>query len=195
MPNSFPSQLTALIQHLSAYTPLSAGYRDFLSRRMELRPYNKRELLLREGQVCRYAWFLHAGLLRCFYTKDEQDISSWFMTAGHIAMDPQSMYDQVPSQTNLEALENCYTLRISYPDIDEAFNHYPEANIIARKVADVYYRKAEARLTTIRMRTAIDRYRYLQENEPELIKRVPLKYLSTYLDLDATSLSKIRRKI
>ena len=43
--------------------------------------------------------------------------------------------------------------------------------------------------------TSEERYLYLYKNKKEYIKRIPIKYLSTYLGIHPNSLSRIRRKI
>ncbi len=35
----------------------------------------KRQILLREGEVCRHVAFINKGCLRYFYTKDEQEVT------------------------------------------------------------------------------------------------------------------------
>lgn len=195
MTDLISTEMQQLFRFLSLLSPLSNEFRQFLSLHLKTEQYHRKELLLREGQICQHAWFLCNGLVRSYYIKDEKDISSWFMSENQIVMVPQSMYEEQPSDISIEALEHCKALRVHYPDIMYAFKHFPEANIIARKMSDQYYMLAERRLQAIRMRKATDRYLFIQEHEPELLNRVPIKHLASYLDLDITSLNKIRARL
>jgi hypothetical protein len=49
-------------------------------------------------------------------------------------------------------------------------------------------------LYSIRMRSAAERYDWLMNNYPELILRVPAKFIASYLDITEVTLSKIKRK-
>lgn len=43
--------------------------------------------------------------------------------------------------------------------------------------------------------TAKDRYLSLQQEQPELLQQVPLKYIASFLGITDTSLSRIRKEI
>jgi hypothetical protein len=49
-------------------------------------------------------------------------------------------------------------------------------------------------LDGIKMQTARERYQFLLDRFPDLVQRVPGKYLASYLDMNEYTLSKIRRK-
>ena len=44
------------------------------------------------------------------------------------------------------------------------------------------------------MQTDAERYQWLMEYHPELIARVPAKYLATYLDIAEVTLTKIKAR-
>jgi hypothetical protein len=47
-------------------------------------------------------------------------------------------------------------------------------------------------MDSIQFETAEQRYKKLLENNPELIKRVPLSYIASYLGITLETLSRIR---
>lgn len=75
------------------------------------------------------------------------------------------------------------------------YKTYPELNFIARVLTEKYYVLSEQRLYSLRKKRARERYEYLIDNFPELIQRVPSKYLASYLSVSEETLSRIKSKI
>jgi CRP-like cAMP-binding protein len=51
------------------------------------------------------------------------------------------------------------------------------------------------RLESLQFQTAEERYKQLLTESPEIIQRVPLKYIASYLGITQVSLSRIRAQI
>jgi hypothetical protein len=83
---------------------------------------------------------------------------------------------------------------ISYSELQQIYNKYLEFNIIGRKLLENYYALSEERLYSMRMLKGSERYQYVMEFHPELIKRVPSKFLATYLGLTEVTLSRVKAK-
>jgi len=153
---------------------------------------SKKTYLLREGHICYNIYFIQKGLVRCFYTKDEKDISSWFMKEGDVIVSVESFFSQTVSYENIQALEDCMIYYLSYDDLQIAYNTFPEFNFIGRVLTEKYYKLSEQRLYSLRMQRAFEKYQYLLVNFPQLIQRVPSKYISSYLGITEETLSRIR---
>jgi hypothetical protein len=54
--------------------------------------------------------------------------------------------------------------------------------------------RKEQREASFLLDTAEQRYRNLLEQEPQMVRRVPLKYLASYLGMTAETLSRVRRQ-
>ncbi|HZH95185.1 MAG TPA: cyclic nucleotide-binding protein, partial [Flavisolibacter sp.] len=64
-----------------------------------------------------------------------------------------------------------------------------------RVLLEKYYTLSEQRLYSLRMQRSRERYEYLLEHHPELVLRVPLKYLASYLGIQEETLSRIRSRL
>ena len=71
-------------------------------------------------------------------------------------------------------------------------NDYPEVERLFRKVTEAGYVETVNRLESLQFHNAEERYRALVRQQPELIHRVPLKYIASYLGITQVSLSRIR---
>lgn len=78
--------------------------------------------------------------------------------------------------------------------LDQLYQHYIEFNFIGRKLTEQYYIKNEAQANNLRMLNARQRYDQLLESNPELISRVPLGYIASYLGITQATLSRVRKQ-
>ena len=149
-------------------------------------------MLLAQDQICKNIYFVSRGLVRCYYLLDATEVSSWFMKEGDVIVSVESFYTQQPSNEIMQALEECELYYISYDELQYVYKHYPEFNFIGRVLIEGYYMLSERRLFSLRMQKASERYRYLLDYHPELILRVPSKFLASYLGITEETLSRIR---
>lgn len=152
----------------------------------------KKGYLLKEGKVCENVWFIEKGLARCYYTKDGEEISSWFMKEGDVIFSVKSFYNQEPSYENIQVLEDSSLYFISYKELQQIYNTFLEFNFIRGVLTERYYMLSDERTFTIRMQKAHERYAHLVEHHPDLTQRVPAKYVASYLGISEETLSRIR---
>ncbi|MGC4038413.1 MAG: Crp/Fnr family transcriptional regulator [Chitinophagaceae bacterium] len=181
-----------LINYLHSIHPLSEGLREYLFSILRYKTIRRHDYLLRSGQVCRHIYFIQSGLLRCFYTKDNNEICSWFMKEGDVVVSVRSFFTQTESYEWIQALEDCTLHYISYSELIYAYKHFPEFNYTGRALLEKYYCLSEERLYSMRMQTTQQRYDYLLQHSPELFSRVPSKDIATYLGMRAETISRLK---
>ena len=184
-----------LLQFLERIHSLSDELKFHLAGILKEMVLSKKEFLLRAGSTSRCLCSIKHGLLRCFYSKDGIDISSWFMKEGDVIYSVESFLTQKPSYEYIQALEETSLFYITYEELKHIYETFPEFNYIGRALTEKYYVLSERRLYSLRMQRSQERYDYLLENHPELILRVPAKYLASYLGITEVTLSKIKSKI
>jgi CRP-like cAMP-binding protein len=183
-----------LLAYLNAIHPISEGLVNYLIGRLKTKALHKKEYLLKAGHICRQICFIEKGLLRCFYIKDGQEVSSWFMKEEDVIISVESFYNQTPSYESIQALEECELTYIDYTELQYIYHNFPEFNFIGRVLTERYYALSEQRLFSIRMQRAFERYEFLMEHHPELILRVPAKYLASYLGITEVTMSKMKAR-
>lgn len=181
-----------LLQVLNAIHPMSADLMDFLAVHIKHRVLMRKQYLLRAGHVARDICFIDYGLMRCYYIKDDTDVSSWFMKENDVIVSVESFFQQKVSYECIQALDDTSLYCLSYEQLQHAYITFPEFNFIGRVLTERYYTLSEQRLYSIRMQKSSDRYQYLMETHPELIKRVPSKFLASYLGVREETLSRLR---
>ncbi|MBI3137208.1 MAG: Crp/Fnr family transcriptional regulator [Sphingobacteriales bacterium] len=183
-----------LLELLNSVHSLSPALSAQLSEKITGRELGKRKFLLKTGHVCRYLYFVKKGLLRFYYLKDEIEVCSRFMKEGEIIIPISSFFRQQPSHEFIQALEDCELLCIEYRDIQYICRHFPEFHIVTRFLTEQYYMSSEQLLIAFRMQRSHERYAFLMRQFPELIQRVPSKYLASYLGITDVTFSNVKSK-
>ncbi len=154
----------------------------------------KNEWLVREGEICKYAWYLQKGLVRCYYERGEHEVTTWFMEVDNIITLYKSLFRQTESKYNLQALEDCELYRIRYEDILHVLETYSEARRIRTMITDKYSNLKDIRIRATSMLIAKERYRYFEKHFPRLLNRIKLEYIASYLDMDIRTLTRARKR-
>jgi len=179
---------------ISQYITISPELRSDLDSKLKCDTYHKRSHLLKEGQVSNHLYFVTKGLLRAYSITDKGDeVNSWFMQENDFLISVRSFYTRLPSLETIEVLEDCEVISIHYNDLMELYSKHTAFNIVGRVLTEKYYCESEIRLSFMRGHSAAYRYKMLLKNYPELIKRVPNKYLASYLGMTEFTLSRIKQ--
>ena len=181
-----------LLKHLNSINPLSENLVSYLATNLKTRNLRKKDFLLKKGHVSRDIYFVNKGLLRCFYLVDDKEISSWFMKEGDVIISVESFFQQAVSKESIQALEECTVYYITYQELQYTYRTFPEFNAVGRVLTERYYTLSEQRLYSIRGHKAQERFNFLQDNYPELILRVPSKYLASYLGITDVHFSNMK---
>lgn len=184
-----------LLYLLESIHPMSDGLKLELASILKKRELSKKEYLLKAGQISKAICFIGKGLLRCYYEKDGHEISSWFMKEGDVIISVESFFAQIPSYESIQVLEDALIYYITYSELQTLYRQFPEFNFIGRVLVERYYIQSEQRLYSLRMQRSQERYDYLLKHHPELVLRVPAKYLASYLGITEVTMSKVRGRI
>ncbi len=188
------SLMDSLLHMLNEIYPLSPSLKLHLCSILEARKVRRRAHLLKAGQVCRNICFIEKGLLRCYYIRHGAEVCSWFMKERDVVISVDSFFRQQPGYEYIQALEDTILHFISYEQLQQTYQEFPEFNYIGRVLTERYYSLSEQRLYSLRMQRAIERYQFMLVNFPDLNGRVPGKHLASYLGITSVTLSKIRSK-
>ncbi|MEM9985472.1 MAG: Crp/Fnr family transcriptional regulator [Bacteroidota bacterium] len=160
----------------------------------EPRPVAKGEWLLQQGEVCRSLYFLETGLVMFSSYQEGEQVSKFFTEPPYLFTAQQSFLYQFPAQEGIICLEDCslweMTSKLAMELLAQAF----WANFIRKITQEVQYNTEQLYLA-MQNQTAEDRYREMLSHQADLIQRVPLKFLASYLGVAPQSLSRIRKKI
>ena len=104
----------------------------------------------------------------------------------------ESFFKQKESFESIQALEDCEVYSLNYSDLQNLYTQFPEFNFGVRVLTEKYYVLSEQRLFSLRLQRASERFKFILEHDPQLVQRVPLKYIASYLSVSEEHLSRIK---
>lgn len=159
------------------------------------RTLKKQTNLLTAGKIAKEVYFVKSGCIRLFYEKNGEDISAYFFTEKMFAGAYDSFISQKPSRHNIETIENCEVLAISYNNFQQLLKSNPKLNELVRKILEERFVALHDLFTSQILDSPEERYIKLQKERPDLINRIPQHQIATYLGVTPVSLSRIRNRI
>lgn len=184
-----------LFQYLSSYHPLSWELRQRLMEILKFRRFRKREFLLQEGQVSENIYFIEKGLIRCYQLREGNQVSSWFMKEGDVAVAVESFFGRTPSYQYIQTLEETDVYYITHSELQATCKEFNEFYIHRCLILEKYYMLSEHRHFALQGQTAVEKYKYLIDDFPDLLKRVSSKYIASFVGLSEVHFSAIKGQI
>lgn len=148
-----------------------------------------------QGKICDYMFFVVSGSLRSYYYRDQKDITVSFALEQEIASAMHSFITRKPSYELIETMERSLIARISYADLIGLFDQFPMIERVYRKILERYYIALEDQITSVKFKSARDRYLELLQNRPKIIHKAAVGQIASFLDMSIETLSRIRGKI
>lgn len=155
--------------------------------------FSRGELVLKENEVCNYMYYVEKGLVRQFYRKGGKEVTEHLSYENGMVICIESYFRREPTRLIVQTLEPSMLYGIPYDDIRELtkmsyefctlmFAILERSLIISQKKADV-----------IRFETAKERYLRTLREYPDIIRRAPLQYVASYLQMTPETLSRVRK--
>lgn len=154
----------------------------------------KGKFILKKGQIANQYFFIKSGGVRFFYGEYEQENTSWIVFSNEFFTEISSLNPQKPSRFNIEAVEDSVLIVIDKSDMDFLYRHVPAWQELGRKVWEKMSARMIEQIVSFQTLSAEDRYLEFM-NTPELIQKVPVRHLASFLGITPNALSRIRRNI
>ncbi|MGD1841653.1 MAG: Crp/Fnr family transcriptional regulator [Thermonemataceae bacterium] len=147
--------------------------------------------LLKEGRICTQYYFVEEGAIRLFFTKDELDYTVWIGTPGEVFTNLESYLDASKSNINIQALENSIVYVINKAESDRLAEKSNTYNTLLRKTVEMAFINLSKNVMSFQSEEAAERYNRVMK-EKNWILKYPLKYISTFIGVTQSTLSRIR---
>lgn len=133
--------------------------------------------------------------------KNGQSVDRWhfsyicIMKEGATIMSLKSYVKNEAGYETIELMEDSLLYCLKRSDLYRLFEEDIDIANWGRKLAELEFLRAEEKLIPLLFTTASERYRVLLERTPDLLQRIPLECLASYLGITPVSLSRIRAKL
>ena len=183
--------------YLDKIASISSSDWNFFISKLHRRIITKKSVFIKLNQIENHISFIASGIVRLFIPRDnpEKEITFGFSFKNQFVSAYDSFLTQSPSNYQLQALTETSRLSISYKDLQSVYKSTQIGNLIGRLTAEDLFLIKSKREQNLLNLNAEQRYLKLFKERPELLKSVPLKYISSYIGVTAQALSRIRKRL
>jgi CRP-like cAMP-binding protein len=154
----------------------------------------RKEFILQEGEVCRHKIFIAKGLLKSYYLRhDGTEHIMRFSPENSWTTDHDSLKNQTPSQSNIDALENSEVVMWTRENMAELFASIPAFNAYMNRLMENALKFSHQRIRMNLSYTSEEKYEDFIASFPDVFRRVPLHMVASYLGVSRETLSRIRQ--
>jgi CRP-like cAMP-binding protein len=189
------AQAEPLIDYFEKMLPLSREEKQLVADLFKPRLYRKRNFVLQEGDVCNQFNFVVRGCLRMYKVDEKGDkhilqfaAENWWM------IDLGSFHGRIPSELDIDALEDTMVLQISYENLISLYNQAPTFHRIFRVLIENSFVSLQKRLLQNISSTAEERYVSFLQSYSHLANRLPQTQVAAFLGITPEFLSRLRNK-
>lgn len=153
------------------------------------------EFLLKAGDFCDLVFFIHKGYCRLFQDNDGKEVNLNFHFENEFITNIKSYTKKERSEYSIQACENMVVVQIEKNKLmEQAYKSSLEFEIFGRKVLELLMMKQDEHLNLFKLYTPLQRYEYIEKNRSEILRRVPLSHIASYLGVTRETLTRIRKK-
>ena len=160
---------------------------------LEIETLEKGEFLLKADQVCDKYFFIESGAVRLYYIKAEKDFTVWIGTKGQIFTDLESYLSQTKSRIYIEAIETTIAYTIDKKQSDSLALKSNVYNTLLRTTVEIAFVSMSKNIISFQSDEASERYERI-EKEKNWLAQYPLRYISSFIGVTQSSLSRLRAK-
>ncbi|WP_315818165.1 Crp/Fnr family transcriptional regulator [Paraflavitalea speifideaquila] len=151
--------------------------------------------LIEPGQTEEYLHFINKGLLRKFFYKGTQEVITQLAREGELICSSVSFFSGQPSAYAVETIEPSILLSLPQKELEGLYSRYPRMESLGRLlITDLFLQKEYWELDRIRYDTKERFVRFVLENT-DLFRRVPQKYLASYLNIKPETFSRLKHHL
>jgi len=183
-----------LFDYLAKYIKLTAEEKRSIIDLDIFKQFNKGTLLLKEGQISDYGYFVIKGCIRSYYMVDGIEKTTAFYTEAE-SFEPRCKIDQKASEYFVSCVEDSILIVANTKMEQEIFHKFPKFETLCRMLSEDLLATSKANFDDFKISSPEQRYLKLHHSRPDLLQRVPQYQIASFLGITAQSLSRMRKRL
>ncbi|OJJ23173.1 hypothetical protein BKI52_02120 [marine bacterium AO1-C] len=185
-----------LIELLKPYDFLGPEEFKIIQEASSIQHLKAEEHLFKEGDYFYYACFVLKGVMRAYEISPiGEERTIYIATEGLNIGSLETKLRHEQSRRFAQAIEDCTILLLDTRIMHEKERQYPM--LMEMKIVNMerLLLNLSERSSFFALRSPEERFMVLQEKQPELLNRIPQKYLASYIGVSTVSFSRIKARI
>lgn len=156
----------------------------------------RNEDILRQGEICKYVYFVASGCLQVFiYDKEMNETTRDIITENNWCSELISFGSQKPAAENIRTVEPSELLAIDRQGFQRLMETVPQFDQVYKQILEASYANSVYRINTFVSLTALERIKWLMEYRPKLMSRLSSKLIASYLGISQETFSRLKGKL
>jgi len=153
----------------------------------------KGHFLFKKDEICTEIFFIEQGFARVYYYSDSgREITANFYSENSFLTSIDSFYHRKTANDYCELTEDSVVYSVSYTEFELLFNKHHEIAKLGFHVIFNMAKEMTEYIFSLKFQTAEDKYNALLISNPNILQRVSLRHIASYLGITQETLSRIR---
>jgi CRP-like cAMP-binding protein len=191
-----------IVEYFRSYAPVSDKGWLYFEERLEPAHYRYGDIIQPVQKPCEKLCFILKGVARSYLQKPDGRDFTWFFhydsenssAKQFILIDYPSFNLQTPSTYGFQALSRCQIASISYDNLKEVYQQFPEFLTLEKRLVVSAYQQNNLRLQSLLTKPARGRLEDFEQIHGVLFDMIPHYHIASYLGITPQRLCQLRRK-
>jgi CRP-like cAMP-binding protein len=190
------SMIEILRQHIVSRLGTNISNIDLVLSKFKPLETKRNELLLAQGEVCKYVYFIAKGCLQVYvYDNEMNETTRDIIIEDNWCSELMSFGSGQPATENIRAVEPSQLLAIDRQGFQEMMETVPQFDKVYKQILEASYANSVYRINTFVSLSALDRVKWLMQHRPTLLSRLSSKLIASYLSINKDVFSRLKAKI
>ena len=163
---------------------------ELFEKHITQRIFNKNDVLLKEGEICKSIYFIVSGSFFQYLTQDFTEVIIDLHLQNEWMFNHQSLIEQTPSHTTIKAFAKSEVIELSLMSF-HCLTPQSQSFLQFGKILNQTHNRTHIFDNSL---TPAEKYNYIKKAKPQLAKVFPIKMIASYLKIAPETLSRVRAK-
>lgn len=186
--------MATFVMAFNQLAPLDSIAAEDLQGALVTKQFSRGELILKQSTVCNKLYFINSGLVKTFFNNDDKEFIMRFFPERTFCSVLDSFTTQKPSLYNVIALEDTVLSYLTQIELELLCRKHHCIETAFRNLLSFAVTMMMKRISEMLEENATARYNNFLTANGNLLNRISLGDLASYLGITQVSLSRIRGK-
>lgn len=158
----------------------------------EVRRIDKKQQIVKLGEIDNNFNIIMKGLVRKYTMVGKKDVTLQLSIEGQVIHSEISFNTRTPSDVIVETIEPSIFLSISYDNLQKIYEINPKTEKLGRLLITYLFIKKDYRDYSQLKKTTRERFMDYMLSHPDMLQRVPQKYIASYLNIKPETFSRLK---
>jgi CRP-like cAMP-binding protein len=188
----YKQYMETVFNYFRHFIDLSRDEFDAISPYFEIRKFDKKTKVLKMGETDNYFNLIMKGIARKYLMVKKKEVTIQLSTEGHMIHSELSFNLQQPSDCIIETIEPVTFLSMTYENLQLIYQQFPKTEKLGRMfITEMFIKKDQRDFKHLNSSTR-ERFLEYMHNHPDMLQRVPQKYLASYLNIKPETFSRLK---